>query len=310
MAPLLLLFFLVTVPAFTVVNGNTMVSGTVFCDQCLDGRLSFFDYPLSGAKVAVTCNGTVPGITGEANSNWAGNWAVRFEGRPDLSGCEAKVVAAPAGCPAAVAQGRGLSLVFDMFGMELYAVGPLFAQPTKPMRLCRRGKPSPAPVFWPRPPVQTPAPPPPPPQMLPLLPPPNGSPAPVPFFEASACPFYKWMMPEYKCYWKVLQPEMPVALAFGPVAAGKYGTRMTLWQGLHGKGDLYQTLLREGITALLNSYHSATFLYPTLTVISDMNLALLGSQRQALTMALRFRRANSGFVSGHNFITCNFNACS
>lgn len=30
------------------VNGDAMVSGSVFCDQCKDGQVSLFDYPLSG----------------------------------------------------------------------------------------------------------------------------------------------------------------------------------------------------------------------------------------------------------------------
>lgn len=29
-------------------NGDAMVSGVVFCDQCKDGQISLFDYPLSG----------------------------------------------------------------------------------------------------------------------------------------------------------------------------------------------------------------------------------------------------------------------
>lgn len=29
-------------------RGDTMVSGTVFCDQCKDGEISVLDYPLGG----------------------------------------------------------------------------------------------------------------------------------------------------------------------------------------------------------------------------------------------------------------------
>ncbi|KAJ0969033.1 hypothetical protein J5N97_021910 [Dioscorea zingiberensis] len=295
-----ILFFLLTIPAISVsVLANTMVSGTVFCDQCLDGSLSLFDYPLSGAKIAVTCNGAE--IISGGKSNWVGSWMVRIEGSRDLSGCEARVVAAPAGCAAAVGGSKGLSLMFKMFGMELYTVAPLLAQPSKPMRLCHNAKPAPSLLPPPAAEVQ----PPPPPQLLPLLPPPL-----KPFFEASACPYYKWMMPEYKCYWRVMKPETKVAAAFGLVAGSKYGSNMTLWQGLHGKRELYQTLLREAITALLNSCHSAGFSYPTLRVIGDLNLALLGSQRQALLIALRFRRANAGAGSGPAFLTCNLSPCS
>jgi len=115
------------------------------------------------------------------------------------------------------------------------------------------------------------------------------------------------MMPEYKCYWKVVGPDTKVAVAFGPVATGKYGTNMTLMEGLHGKGDTYLTLLREATTALLNSYNSIQFPYPTLSVINYTNLALLGSSQQALMIALRFKRANAG-VSGQ--VGCNFAPCS
>ncbi|KAK8966950.1 hypothetical protein KSP40_PGU001243 [Platanthera guangdongensis] len=106
-------------------------------------------------------------------------------------------------------------------------------------------------------------------------------------------------MPQFKCYWRVVAPETPVAVAFGPVAAGKYGPDKTLWDGLHGRGDVYLTLLREATAALLNSYNSFSFVYPTVGVVSDMNLALLGSRREALAVALRFRRANFG-ISGQS----------
>lgn len=119
--------------------------------------------------------------------------------------------------------------------------------------------------------------------------------------------FSKWMMPEYKCYWKVVSPDTKVAVAFGPVAGGKYGTDMSLLEGLHGRGDTYRTLLREATAALLNSYNSFLFPYPTLSVINRMNWALLGSPQQALMVALRFKRANTG-VYGHT--TCNFSSCS
>lgn len=30
------------------VHGDAMVTGTVFCDQCKDGQISLYDYPLYG----------------------------------------------------------------------------------------------------------------------------------------------------------------------------------------------------------------------------------------------------------------------
>ncbi|OAY70456.1 hypothetical protein ACMD2_24651 [Ananas comosus] len=112
------------------------------------------------------------------------------------------------------------------------------------------------------------------------------------------------------CYWKVVSPGTSVALAFGPVAAARYGMDMTLWQGLQGRGDVYRTLLREATTSLLNSYNSLGFFYPTLSVIELTNLALLGSPQQALMTALRFRRANAGVAGRGTNATCNFTPCS
>lgn len=40
--------FLIVATAIRGIHGYTMVSGTVFCDQCKDGQISLFDYPLNG----------------------------------------------------------------------------------------------------------------------------------------------------------------------------------------------------------------------------------------------------------------------
>lgn len=63
-------------------------------------------------------------------------------------------------------------------------------------------------------------------------------------------------MPQFQCYWRVVTPNTSVALAFGLLAAARYGADMTLWDGLQGRGDAYRTLLREATTSLLNSYNS------------------------------------------------------
>ncbi|KAL2537748.1 Pollen Ole e 1 allergen and extensin family protein [Forsythia ovata] len=105
-------------------------------------------------------------------------------------------------------------------------------------------------------------------------------------------------MPEYKCYWKVVSPDTKVAIIFGLIAGRRYGTDMTLWEGMNGRGDPYRTLLREGTTALLNSYSSIQFPYHPLGVIQHMNWALMGSTRQVLHTALSFLRANSGPTAG------------
>lgn len=114
-----------------------------------------------------------------------------------------------------------------------------------------------------------------------------------------------WTMPEYKCYWRAVNPDTKVAVAFGLLAARRYGTDMTLWQGLQGRGDPYRTLLREGTTAFLNSHNSLQFPYNAIGVIQRMNWALMGSNRNVLLTALRFRRANSGYGQ----VSCKFNPC-
>lgn len=113
-------------------------------------------------------------------------------------------------------------------------------------------------------------------------------------------------MPEYRCYWRVVTPDTKVAVAFGLIAARRYGTEMSLGQSMMGRGDPYRTLLREGTTALLNSYNSIQFPYNPLGVVEHMNLALMGSTRQVLHTALSFMRANSG--TGAN-ASCRFTSC-
>lgn len=120
------------------------------------------------------------------------------------------------------------------------------------------------------------------------------------------CDFSRsWTMPEYKCYWRAVSPDTKVAVIFGMPAAQRYGTDLTLWQGLQGRGDPYRTLLREGITAFLNSYNSLQYTYNTIEVVQQMNSGLMGSKRNVLYTALRFIRANSG----HGKVPCKFTAC-
>lgn len=114
-----------------------------------------------------------------------------------------------------------------------------------------------------------------------------------------------WIRPEYRCYWRAVSPDTKVSVVFGLLAARRYGNDLTLWQGLQGRGDPYRTLLRESITAFLNSYNSVQFHYNAISVVQQMNSGLMGSQRNVLYTALRFIRANSG----HGTVTCKFTAC-
>ncbi|XP_010268677.1 PREDICTED: uncharacterized protein LOC104605556 [Nelumbo nucifera] len=297
----LLLAALLLATAIGETRGDALVTGTVFCDQCRDGERSLFDYPLSGVKVTVVCGGSNgPAMMWkEDTTNWFGSYAMKFEGSPDLSGCYAKVSNsgqdAPTDCGASAGPPQSLTLMFKLFNMELYTVDPLLSQPAQPMFFCPT---SAKPVPPPPPLVVNPPPPSPPSVRFPPMPP-------VPSLEASACPSRSWVMPQYRCYWKVVGPDTRVAVAFGLIAARKYGTEMTLWDGLQGRGQLYRTLLREATTALLNSYNSIRFTYDTLSVILHMNWALMGSPQQALQTALRFKRANSGFGR----VPCDFTPC-
>ncbi|XP_042493757.1 protodermal factor 1 [Macadamia integrifolia] len=309
----LLKFFFITVilllsAAVREIQGDAMVTGTVFCDQCKDGQRSFFDYPLDGAKVVVACGGNDGQVTmwKEETTNMMGSYAMRFNGSPDLRGCYAQVSGtnSAAGCGASAGPPKNLKLMFEIFDMAFYTVDALISQPAQPMPFCpnRTSNPTtnpiPTPTPTPNPTLPVPGPPPPTVRLPPL--------PPAPFLEASACPTQNWLMQEYRCYWKVVSPETKVAVAFGLIAAKSYGTDMTLQEGLLGRGDLYRTLLREGTTALLNSYNSMQFPYPTLGVIEHMNMALLGSSSQVLLTALRFKRANSGFGKvGCKFTPCN-----
>ncbi|KAK9164473.1 hypothetical protein Syun_005375 [Stephania yunnanensis] len=279
-------------------KADGMISGTVYCDRCKDGSLSLFDYPLNGMKVTIACQDNTGQVTTwtEVTTNWFGSYTVRFDGNPDLSRCQAQLSSgngqgSTADCGAVAGPPQQLRLMFRMFDMEMYTVNSLLSQPAKPMSYCSTSSPSPRPK---------PAP------LVPSPPPPSARPPSAPFLEASACPSQNWTMPEYACHWRFVQPDTKVAVAFGLIAARRYGTDMSLREALEGRGDVYRALLREGTAALLNSYNSVMFGYPTANVVYDMNLALMGSQRQALYTAMRFRRSNSG----HGTIPCKLNPCN
>lgn len=133
---------------------------------------------VTGAKVAVACAGSDGQMTvlKEETTNWFGNYAFRFEGSPDLRRCTAQVMmgsgqGSSSGCGAAAGPARGLNLLFKLFTMDIYTVDSLLSQPARPMSFCSSslGNPPPSPA----------------------LPPPSSSP-PIPFFQASACP-YQWV---------------------------------------------------------------------------------------------------------------------
>ncbi|KAH9603019.1 hypothetical protein KSS87_008924 [Heliosperma pusillum] len=315
------LFFL----AVTIhgVTGGTMVSGTVFCDQCKDGQVSVFDYPLSGMKVAMVCPGTDGQMimVEECTTNMLGDYGMTFRGTPDLSRCYTQISAnsnrtgSPNSCGAATGPPKTARLMFTMFDFAMYTVDPLISQPAQPMSYCSTSSSSsssptthsPPPSVGSATPVSPSTPPR---EFTPVfrLPPMLGLPPfpPSPFLQQTACSYQKWMMTKYKCKWGAMKPDMRVGLVFGPLAAGKYGKDMTLYEGLQGRGDPYKTLLREAVTSLLNSYNNFHFPYNAFQVFTHFNAALAGSNRTVMLTALRFKRANSG---GHALIPCKLTSC-
>ncbi|KNA07251.1 hypothetical protein SOVF_173610 [Spinacia oleracea] len=305
------------------VEGGAMVTGTVFCDQCKDGQVSLFDYPLSGMKVTMVCPGSgEQTVVGQDTTNMLGSYALSFDGTPDLTTCFTQISPNSNGpqsdsnnkCGFAPGPPKSVRLMFSMFDMEMYSVDPLISQPAQPMSYCSSSSSSssssppktPSPVTLPPPTSSLPQAPTPP-FTLPPMPrlPPLFSMPPTPLDQDSACSNEYWMKAEYKCYWRAVKPDMAVGLIFGPLAAEKYGNDLTLWKGLQGKGDPYRTLLREGVTALLNSYNSLKFPYNAVQVFHNLNTALMGSTNGVLLTALRFKRANTGY--GH--VPCKLQAC-
>ncbi|OEL17770.1 hypothetical protein BAE44_0021213 [Dichanthelium oligosanthes] len=332
--------------AATAGPASTVVAGMVFCDQCKDGARGLFDYPLYGARVAIQCGGgDTPLTVRESNTNWFGGFSIRMEGSPDMNRCTARVVQGTGHCGAATAGApHELTLAFRMLGLALYTVPPLLSQPEEAMDFCPghdRRRPAapwsaapapsqlpapapPLPPFWRRrrlPPIwrkppTLPQEQPEPPQVQVLPPPPPPPPAPPAQAQGSACTYEQWASPEQRCHWRVVTPNTTVAMAFGPLAAQRYGSELTLREALEGRGDMYRTLLREATAALLNAYYNAPggpFLYPTTaSVIDHMNGALLSSAQRVLIEGARFRRANAGGggAAGRTRLQCDFTPCA
>lgn len=335
----MLAMLVVMVLAPAEATSSTVVAGMVFCDQCKDGTRGLFDYPLYGARVAIQCGGgDTPLTVRECATNWFGGFSVRMEGSPDMNRCTARVVQGTGHCGAASSGApRDLTLAFRMLGLALYTVPPLLSQPEEAMDFCPAAHPSPPPQA-PSPatpdvlaPVSSPAAPHPPlwrrrPRLLPpiwrrppTLPQEQHQPAPPPApaqGSGSACTYDKWAA--LRCRWKVVTPNTTVAMAFGPLAAQRYGADMTLREALEGRGDMYRTLLREATAALLNAYYNAPggpFLYPTTeSVIDHMNGALASSApaQRVLIEGARFRRANAGGggPAGRAKLTCDLTPCT
>lgn len=172
--------------------------------QC---RQKFDTKVCAGMMVSISCPSGDGQYTkmGEVSTNFMGNYAMRFGGAPDLSGCYTQVSGNGQGCGAVAGAAQNPRLMFRMFDMEMYSVDPLLSQPAQPMSLCPRAANNPVSS----PPQNTILPPPTPPTQSFSFPPPAISPPsfrlppmpkwpplptlppmpPMPFFQASACPY-------------------------------------------------------------------------------------------------------------------------
>ncbi|PIA47333.1 hypothetical protein AQUCO_01400180v1, partial [Aquilegia coerulea] len=266
--------------------GDALVRGFVYYDQCKDGLIDTSDYPINGVEVKVACKWNVGkalvDVYTEAGVNTTsfGSYIARFLD-DNFIGCKATLSGQgfnESHCQLYETEPSQARLISRLNDTSFYLVDSLLSHPAQPKTFCLpRSSPSPAPLQAP--------------SMMP-------SEVCSFFDEVSVCSYEIWTRPWNKCNWKVVQPDTKVADAFGPYVASKYGIDMTLWEGLQGKGEVYRTLLREAIAALLNSYNNFQFEYPTSVIFHYMDLAIASNPQQALKTALQFKKANSGSCCG------------
>ncbi|KAH7432144.1 hypothetical protein KP509_07G010300 [Ceratopteris richardii] len=209
-----------------------------------------------------------------ARTSMVGIYSIRFQSKPlsDMGTCSVKLAGTSprSSCAAPGVMNRPLSLSIKLFGMAAYNADGLFFKPSKPMSFCPKAKKTSAPS-------------------------PKLSLPPLPFAKLSACTAQDWMNPKYRCYWRTWSPKTPIGLWYGPAANKRYGSSMTLEQGLRGSGEINRVLLRESIAATLNAFNSLPFYYNAVQVNYYFNQALAGSSKDVQKWALNFKRANSGY---------------
>eukprot|EP00250_Pteridium_aquilinum_P003390 c13703_g1_i1 orf=485-1384(-) len=264
------LLLLAAAPSFT--HASVTVAGSVYCDQCLDGHRTIYGLPLNGAKVVLECKDSSGKVTLSkgATTSMIGAYAISISGSPKMDGCSTRLVGSSprSSCAAAGVSTRPVELSWKLFGMAMYTAEGLFYKPSKAMSFCSNATSSSSPKI--------------------SLPP-------LPFAKLSACTAKDWLNPQYKCYWRVWSPKTKVGVWYGPAASKKYGSNLTLEQGLKGSGEVNRVLLRESIAATLNAFNSVPFYYNAVEVNYHFNQAFAGSDKDILKWALNFKRANSGY---------------
>ncbi|KAJ7530745.1 hypothetical protein O6H91_14G017200 [Diphasiastrum complanatum] len=288
------LFQRLTLPALvamllnaTAIRGDATVVGSVFCDQCLMGKPSIWGSPMHDANVMVDCKNSNNAMQSshQASTSVLGTFVFKVSGNVDLSSCSARLTgSSSSSCSLFGNAEQSLNLDWKMFGEAFYSVEPMFFKPEKPMSFCPNSSSS-----SPSPPDVNPK-------------PPSISLPPAPFEDASSCTHDQWAKPEHLCYWKFLSPNETAREAFGPALAQGYGNA-TLMDALNGKridaewpyrSRAYRGLLRETVTALLNSY-SSKFKYSPFTVVAQFtDVISSNSSRAAAKLAHEFQTANSG----------------
>ncbi|KAJ7569153.1 hypothetical protein O6H91_01G063700 [Diphasiastrum complanatum] len=171
-----------------------------------------------------------------------------------------------------------------MFGKAFYSVEPMFFKHENPMSFCPNTSSS-----GPSPPDVNPK-------------PPFVSLPPAPFEDVSSCTHDQWAKLEHLWYWKFLSPNETVRETFRPALVHSY-VNTTLMDALNGKRNdaewpyhsrAYRGLLRETVTALLNSYNNMKFKYsPFIMVAQFTDVISSNSSRAAAKLVHEFQTANS-----------------
>ncbi|BBM98117.1 hypothetical protein MPTK1_1g10970 [Marchantia polymorpha subsp. ruderalis] len=274
---------------------SSLVTGNVFCDQCMKNTVFPFALPMLGAKVSVECKAADGSMmaSAEATTDFLGGFVASFKGMADLEGCKAYMKSSPdSSCSIAGYEGGGeLKLRSKFFFTSFYGVEPMFFKPAAPKSFCPGSKPNPPPV--PSLPGIPPLPP------LPPLPPkPPGAPPitlpPMPWMQPSTCTADQWKNSDFFCHWKKATPfQTTVEIMFGKAAKKKYGD-MNLYSALQGEDDL----LKQAVAAMMNAYGNLKFSMSPKAVKKEFLLALKGPQQLKWDTAWKLKQANLGWGKG------------
>ncbi|CAM6085276.1 unnamed protein product [Calypogeia fissa] len=273
---------------------SALVTGSVFCDQCLTQEVFPFSYPLKDARVSVKCydsSGVHVVASATATTDFFGGYIATFKGVSDLGGCKAFVLSSPdSSCKLVDGGGKTLSLKSKFLWDAFYIVDPLFYKPAQPKDFCP-GHPHPEPHPIPLPPK-----------------PPGWDFPPLPPFpwkdfstrkEPSTCASDDWLNPTFFCYWKNASPhETTVGQMFGKAVEKKYGN-ISVYKALQSGDDL----LKQAVAAMMNSNTNKRFYMSADEIKKKFNGALGGARQLQWETAWSFKQFNSGYGQGRCMMT-------